>query len=293
MKIHVDNRESKVIPFFKDIEGIDREVSTLKRGDYVISYNNQILHLFERKSMSDLVGSLKSSNLHIENMIEARKETNCKLGYILEHKRVFYADTTVVKGIEWHKLNALLETIYLQFDIPIILTQDYEGTANKITQFAQRYKKLIEKGHTFNITGGLNLLTDKIEKTMDGEIKKMWLSMPGVGEETAKVLMKNYSFIELLSEDIENIRKISIGGRTIGKGLDKTMLDYKGDNGPIHRKLLSAIQGVSDQKALRILAVHSFKDLINADLNNMLFNSKKLGIIGDRIKNQLSYKCGQ
>jgi ERCC4-type nuclease len=128
---------------------------------------------------------------------------------------------------------------------------------------------------------------------MDGEIKKMWLSMPGVGEETAKVLMKNYSFIELLSEDIENIRKISIGGRTIGKGLDKTMLDYKGDNGPIHRKLLSAIQGVSDQKALRILAVHSFKDLINADLNNMLFNSKKLGIIGDRIKNQLSYKCGQ
>jgi len=291
MKIHIDNRELKVIPYFKDLPNVETDISTLKRGDYVISYNDQILHLFERKSMSDLVASLKSHNLHIENMIKTREETNCKLGYILEHKRVFYEKDTLVKGIKWNVLQSVLDTIYIKYDIPIIITKNPEDTASRISDFVLRYQKLISKGMTFNIKGGLNLLTDKIEKSTYNEVIKMWICIPGIGLDTAEALIKRYSFIDLLSADIKDIQCIKINNNCIGKRLDQIIPMYQGENSPLHRKILTAIQGISEQRAIRILSNTSFKDILNVDIANMTINNKKLGqAISDRIKRLLTYK---
>jgi ERCC4-type nuclease len=292
IKIVADDRERHVTPFFENLGGIEFEVKRLTKSDYSILVNDQLLHAFERKSMADLVQSLKTDNLHIKELLELRAETGCKVSYIIETKKVWYAPKTDVHGVSYNKIKALLDTIYLQHDIPIIYTKDCQGTADTLTLLAQRYNKLInDKGVTFNIKGGgTELLTAKKTTDVNQQIKRLFMSLPAVGPETADVLMI-YSIMDLLTVPLDEIQKLRVNGTLIGSRLDGTINKLQGPNCPVHKAILLAITGMGDQKALRILNTYEFKELLTAPLEDMTFNNRRLGKVGERVKELLSQRC--
>jgi len=289
MKIQIDDREDKdnkikeYLKLHNKIKDIEYEVLRLHIGDYAIIKEDKILHVFERKSMNDLVNSIKTKNMHLDTMLEIKKELGCKIAYIIESKKIFYSDDTILHGIPFSKIKAYLDMIYIQHDIPVIWTKDQYNTIDQIINFTIRYKKL-------DIQGGscASNLRVKKEKTDEDIVFKMWMVMPGVGEETASALIKTCSILEFVNIDTSNIL---INGKKIGCRLDNTQSQLNSNNNTLHKKILCAIPGISETKALRILKEYEFLDLVNHkdDIINMTFSGRKLGKVGSNIFKYLNY----
>lgn len=289
--LQVDSREEKVIPFFvKEIVVINN----MKVGDYAIIHKDndvdKVIHVFERKTMPDLCYSIINRNLHLDNMINL-KEEGCDVAYIIEAKSVFYADETVVHGINYYKIRALLDAIYIDHKIPIIYTQSASHTAITLERYVDRYNKQIAKGKLCPKGGQMTLLSTKPEVTIEERVRKMWLAIPGFGENIVATLMGHYSLKELLTADMDHIRNIKINGKKIGSRIDASMADYQsGQNTTVHHKILSAVNGISETKTNRILATITFCDMTASNIASVTVNGKKIGKVGQRIIDYMNYK---
>lgn len=324
--IKVDSRERKVIDFFdqylvrktgayKDVDVSLEVVNNMKRSDYsIVLYPEEILlHSFERKTMADLAASIKNDMLHIESTLELRKETGCKISYVLEHKTVFYKpETSVPKTrMNFKQLNAKIEHIYIEHDIPTIYTQSADETAKKISNLAFIYGKLLlndrlkvckYKYKPYEITvGNANVLNLKIDKDINHYVKRMWCSLPGVGGETAEALMKETSLAKIIygKFTLDDMREVEINNKKIGKRLDKTYSHLTGEPNEFHSRILQEVNGVSKAKALRIFAHNNHKTTIKQlcqssnikPFSDIKINGKKLGeLISKRIYDYLRYQ---
>lgn len=280
MLIKIDSRERKVIPFFSSSPVEVEVVNNMIIGDYAICYNDQVLHVFERKSGKDMAASIKSDNLHIKSMLEIKGETNCKLGYIFEYPNVFLEPDTKVGGkfgIPYKNISGFLDMIYIRHNIAPLRTKNKEGTANLIIALAQKYESAFDNGCDFNIKGGGEALVRRREKSDDEYILKMWMSMPGVGINVAKLLMCEYSFRSLYTCERDEIRILLVNGRQIGHRLDRCLELYQGPTCEVHQKLLLGINGLSKVKVNRVLSEVGFESLFENPIKDITINSRRIG----------------
>lgn len=86
-KLLIDDRESNVFQYLPhELALVNYEIKRLNIGDYAIVDNNDKLFVvFERKTLVDYASSIKDGrHLNKEKLIEARKQTGCRIVYIVE-----------------------------------------------------------------------------------------------------------------------------------------------------------------------------------------------------------------
>ena len=112
--IYVDTREQKALIF-----NLPTEKRTIKFGDYAFAKNDKKIY-FERKSISDLIGTLSAGYERFQREIERSISAESKLIIIVEEKfsnaigfnylsHVYKKDTRVTPEFIFHKVRELIQ----------------------------------------------------------------------------------------------------------------------------------------------------------------------------------------
>ena len=143
IKIIIDKRESKVIPFFNQYkESITIECQTINTGDYCIIYDDVIVAIIERKRWEDLAASMRDGRKHnVQKLLDLQKETNCTIFYLIEGK-AFPPITKKYGNLPVKNLMAHLDHLVFRDKIHMLYTADEKGTAERLVLLAQNYWSL-------------------------------------------------------------------------------------------------------------------------------------------------------
>jgi len=152
MTIITDTREQNLLEFpFEYVTEIKRQ--KLDVGDYAVEYNNGYIPPlnFERKSISDLYGTLGKGYTRFKKELARAKQSNIKLILIIE-----CSFTKVSKG--YAKSNMLGETVikrlftlWVKYDIPIIFCNDRIEMAKIIYETYCAIGRLMKKNKVNSI----------------------------------------------------------------------------------------------------------------------------------------------
>lgn len=142
MIIKIDNREQRPLVFdSKLIESVQK--CTLNVGDYgcCLSDGYEVPVYFERKSISDLYGTLSQGYDRFKKELLRAKEQNKKLILIIESSL-----TRVLQGVGFSQrtpesITYQIFTISLKYDLEIVFTTSREESSIYITNYYYAYSK--------------------------------------------------------------------------------------------------------------------------------------------------------
>jgi Fanconi anemia group M protein len=165
----------------KDIELI---IQPLKIGDYLIGDT-----IIERKTISDFISSMINRRI-IEQLKQMKQYKNQLL--ILE------GDLND-SDFNQNSLKGFILSIIINYQIPIIMTQDYKDTCKYLTILAkQQIKKPIEIS-----------LHSRIPKTLKEQKQYILESFPNIGPITAKKLIKEFNNLnKIFNASEEDLKKV-------------------------------------------------------------------------------------
>jgi ERCC4-type nuclease len=265
--IIADDREHKVIPYFKQLcKPSEYEVIRMVAGDYAIMYRGYIVCIIERKTWRDLAGSIKDGRKkNINNLLNVREQTGAHIIYIMEGKPFAKANKRI-SGIRASALRSHLDHIALRDGITIIYTKDQENTVTRLQELCKNYGTLKTSrikelnaildqaqvdtpdntdGDTTDtsstkqdedsktVAGGkeLLLLTTKKEHTDLHYVYEMWSAIPQITYKTASLFIDaKYKIADLCKGNI-SIEDISVlryqNGSIVGKRASKILQTAK------------------------------------------------------------------
>jgi len=136
LKIIIDTREQKPLDFpYGFVSGTLR--AKLDVGDYACAFENGYLPkvVFERKSISDLFGTMGKGYERFKKEIELAKELDIRLILIVDKPL-----TTVLKGYEKSDILGVsivkkLFTLWIKYDLTPVFCKDREESARYIYEF--------------------------------------------------------------------------------------------------------------------------------------------------------------
>lgn len=191
MEIHVvvDHREykSKLPEILEKAENTIVTKAHLPLGDYLV--NDGLL--IERKTLNDLVASIKSGRLFTQMFNLAHSGKKCAL--LLEGITIDLADS----GMRREAIQGALIHITLQLEIAILRSKDPEESAKIIRYVAQQLhqlnpKKVVVKRY-------------RPSRLKNKQKKQLYVlqGLPGVGFERAKALLNKFGSVENIVQATE------------------------------------------------------------------------------------------
>ncbi|MFH1238339.1 MAG: ERCC4 domain-containing protein [archaeon] len=188
--IIIDTREKQSLITANLVEKkANIEFEQLEIGDYLIQ--NTII---ERKTFSDFVSSMLNKRL-IEQLINLKKYSKHFLiieGFYYNYNK-FNVHENAIRG--------MLLSIAIDFQVPIIFTEDEQDTASFLILTAKKYEKpksldAIRPSKTF--------------KTLEEQKQFVLEGFRGVGPTTAKQLLEKFKTLkEIFNIQKEQLKKIS------------------------------------------------------------------------------------
>lgn len=270
MRLLIDDRERKIIPFFKiNKTHVEIEVTRIYAGDYALYDEDDLIFIIERKNIKDLAASITDGRkANISNLLEARIETGCKLVYLIEGKARYKPDHKIGR-IPYKNLQAHLDHIAIRDNIIIIYSSNYEDSANRILEFIKNYSTLnilkTKQGGDFNI--------QKKKSTPDDTIAcKIWTCIPGITDNNVSLFYENYHISDLILEQIpyDEIYAMKYSsGTIIGKRADKILSVCKPtiESKKIYCNMLSTINGLTKKTAEIILLQYDFHEILRGNIS--------------------------
>jgi ERCC4-type nuclease len=282
MKLIIDSREGKVIPFFKEeYDGIKIEVKQIQIGDYAVYQGDKLLFIFERKSWVDLAASIKDGRKeNVNKLFLARQETGCKIVYLIEGK-ARHLPAKKFARIPYKNLQSHLDHLIIRDNIFIIHSSSPEDTASRLIEFIYNFLSL----HNFSteklckeVEGGESGdgepfdLTQKIPKDDLQIIYTIWCCAPSITEKTTSLFIKDYHISDLI---LGNISKEEIytmkypNGAIIGKRADKIIkiTENSPENFKRYCNMLACINGITKKTAALIITKLGFFELLQGDVS--------------------------
>lgn len=209
MRLIVDNREPKeIITILQSrIENISLE--NLEVGDYVIqNSNNQPVMIFERKSLSDLIASIKDGRYNEQSLRLSECEVNNRsIYYIIEgntmnfcnrqnettQKMLFSSMLSISskKGFSLLNTNGFIETAEFIVRFYNKVSTDKPLQQDQLENTEIKYSNVIKTSKKANIT------KNNINEIMISQI-------PGISSVVAGVIMEKYSNIINLVNSLKN-----------------------------------------------------------------------------------------
>ncbi len=194
MKIIIDIHEKNSLVISELVsQQMEIEVKKIPVADYIIG-NIAI----ERKTVSDFISSM--INKRLARQLEEMKQYPKQL-LVIEgiEEQELYSDNQE-KGIHPNAIRGMLLSILLEFNIPIILTKDYQDTAKFLILIKKRQEREPKQ---------ISLKVKK--KTLDLAEQQQFIieGFPGIGPATAKALLKKFKTIRnIINAKPQQLEKI-------------------------------------------------------------------------------------
>lgn len=195
IKIIIDNREkNSLVPSYLVKLGAEIEFAHLEIGDYVTKGT-----IIERKTISDLKSSI--INKRIIEQIKQLKLQNTSSLLLIEG----IAEYDIYEGgIHENALRGFLLSTALEYQMPLIFTQDAEDTAKYLYVLAKRQEK----------NQPISILTKRKPSSIDEQKQFILESFQGIGPSTALKLINEFkSLNKIFNAKKSNLEKI-LGKKT-------------------------------------------------------------------------------
>lgn len=206
MKLRIDSREKHLIEKFKDISENYLEYCNLDLGDIQIcDSSNNIILIFERKSISDLLSSIKDGRYTEQSLrLSENNMHNHYIYYIIEgqirqtNENLVYSticSLSYFKGFSILRTNNILDTfkLILQF-FKKVQKDKREGYYNKETNDVKDYCSVIKSKKKDNINP-------------ENILKIILMQIPNISDKTATAIFNKYETLNNLLEIIEKNQK--------------------------------------------------------------------------------------
>jgi len=228
MIIEIDNREPTLIKeYFNKNSIINKLITTrlknLEQGDFIIrdQYEN-ILLIIERKTISDLLSSVKDSRYSEQSERYSELDIpNSKIIYIIEgNYENFNKDS-----IEFKTIYSCIFSLNYNKGFTVLFTESVNSTCIIIEEYLNR---LIE--NKISSIFKLNLVK-KQTITKDNIDSYMLNLVPGIGLQTAKEILSNtnksfYEFWKQIKNSEIDLESIKIKNRKLSKKIIENIRLY-------------------------------------------------------------------
>lgn len=243
MKLLIDNREPKdIISILKSrIENI--ELDNLDLGDFIIKNDNdEIIMIFERKSLSDLLSSIKDGRYAEQSFrLSEYSLNNHNIYYIIEGNIMNFCNKST-ETIQKMIFSSMLSLSYKK-GFSLLHTSGMIETAEFICRFFEKIssdKSFINSNTTLSqptiVTSYSNVIkTSKKSNITSDNIGEIMLSqIPGVSIAAAQTIMQHYknikNLINCLQSDPSCLINLQVeyknGSRKLNKTVSKNILEF-------------------------------------------------------------------
>ena len=215
--LEIDNREpSDIKNNFTlndcNISGFKCNLKNLEQGDFLIKdTNDNLLILIERKSINDLISSVKDNRyLEQSDRYNSLELSNSKIYYIIEGN----IDNYDTNSIEYKTYYSCIYSLSYKKEFSIIISKNILDTINWIKQFI--YRIVENKESTSSKT---NLIKKQIVN--QSNVNEYMLNVvPGIGLTTSKQILKYFDcnlnmMINKVKEDPEILNNIKISDKNV------------------------------------------------------------------------------
>lgn len=241
--LKVDNREPQIIKEtlknlqVKNLNSIKFE--NLEQADFIIesisecnensnAASNKLLFIVERKSISDLLSSVKD-NRYSEQSVRLtllKEQTKVPIYYIIEGNR----NNLVKDSIDYKTFYSCIFSLSYKKGFNVLLSNSIEETILLLTEFISRLTKEsnLVINENSNVSKSNELLIKKQTVTKENISALMLSCIPGIGLTTAESIISNYnnSILKLLSSDSKQLEDIKINNRKLSKKIISTIQEY-------------------------------------------------------------------
>ena len=234
ISLKLDNREGKLKELFEE-EKISVVYENLAHGDIQILADDVIIFLFERKTISDLIASIKDGRYKNQKyMLDQSGFTNDQIFYIIEGSVKWESTSSVNKSVNGAIINTLIRD-----KIGIFHTKDIATTFSLIKNIFDRVSKDPEKYLSRSTERQIVTLSINDKTTPDKCFINMLCQIPTISEKTATAIKNKFGAMKDL----------------ISEMTDKTKEEQE--------KVLSAVKIVDDSGKQRKISSKCIENLIN------------------------------
>lgn len=301
IELIIDDRERKIIPYIKsltniDIYAINYKIDRITVGDYAIMYRGHVLLTIERKTWTDLASSFRDGRKqNVKKLIELRKNTNCKIIYIIEGP-VFATPNKLFGRIPHKNLEAHLDHLRLRDNIMIVHTKNYQHTAQRLLSLAKSFTTIKHNGPIQIIDAKEGKTKEIITGNHEQQLKKKSIKstmaiqeqilqcLPGISSIMSSNVIEKYTLTDLFIEsnwkgDMSLIKFASGASFGIKRAnrIQKNINAMKNNEAnAICIRVLACIPGISKPTAINMLKQYTLNDIINGEVTkDQLANCSK------------------
>lgn len=205
MKLIVDNREPRILIEMLQVRLSNIELKNLDIGDFqIVNNNNEPILIFERKSLSDLISSIKDGRYNEQSLrLQNCEIDNHNIYYIIEGK----LDEFVIKNEETLRKMLFSSILSLSYNkgFSIITSKNTIETGEFLIRFLEKLEKSGEKSESDNKAYTSVIKSNKKSNITPENINEiMLLQIPGISAITANCLMSEFKTVKELIESLEN-----------------------------------------------------------------------------------------
>lgn len=227
MIIEIDNREPSIIKEYF-INNSSNKLFTyrfknLEQGDFIIRDNDEnILLIIERKTISDLLSSVKDSRYSEQSERYSQLDISSnKIIYIIEgNYEIFNKDS-----IEFKTIYSCIFSLNYNKGFTVLFTKSIHSTCVIIEEYLNRLieNKIVSK-FKLNLVKKQNITKENIDSYMLNLV-------PGIGLQTAKEILNNfdgkiYNLISLIEKDSNILENLKIKNRKISSKVISNIKEY-------------------------------------------------------------------
>ena len=210
--IIADYRERKIIGELKR-KSIEVDVKSLISADFIIQIKDLSGNIkevgIERKTTLDFLTSIIDKR--ILNQLISLKEQFAVPLLIIEGSENIYT----IRNFHPNAIRGMLSAIAIDFQIPILYTRSFRDTSSLLNVIAKRLDT--PRRH-------ISLLKKKKPVTLKEQQEYIIESLPGVGPNLSKSLLKNFKSVkDVFGAGLEDLKRVDKIGKKKAEGIRKVI----------------------------------------------------------------------
>jgi len=204
IKIYIDNRESVIK---STIDGINNIIyKNLEYGDIIIDMNDNHLMVIERKTLQDLVASIKDGRYkNQKNKLLTLVQRNC-LYYIIEGPIDFVNDNNyTLNGISKKAILSCIINTLIRDNIKVIITKNVDETCDLIKNI---YNRVIDDPGKYLDERTIEPQIIKAKNnniTKESYFESLLCQIPDISIKTARAICKKYKTMKDLYDSLNTL----------------------------------------------------------------------------------------
>lgn len=284
----IDTREGKILSHTNELNQIRWETKQMTTGDYALYNNDNLLAIFERKTLADYGASIKDGRANNKDkMLAMRAKTGCRVFYIIEGNKSPSPDTKFAR-IPYRCIQASIDHLMMRDGIIVMQTLNTLDTAKRLVDFVKNTDTLLAKigdssflrcndaadgdadGTDTAADGGgdstfsVGDLTAIIKKSDQDVVREMWACFKGITVETADSFIDKWTIADIVQKKVPraDLEAHKMPNRRL---LSRNIVNALLTIGPtIETKLLTKIPQVSAKTANDLLRNRTLAAIVSA-----------------------------